>query len=262
MTDSLTPEQADLLRETNAAIDGCHICAQQGYVAISSPISRGAGRRRVMLVGQAPGRYEETRKRAFSGPAGRTLMRWFADIGLPEADVRDMFYISAVTRCFPGSAVGDHGGDRNPSPPERANCRPYLLREIAIIRPPVLVLIGGTAIKEVYGNAAKLSDLIGSTTTSTLGDLLQKLAVRATPRQRLLPLMAVEPDGGYSYPARDLPPVLLDPDAAAASVTIHHLPHPSGASTWLNDPDNRLLLRRSLDLLRDEFVQLGLIPPQ
>jgi uracil-DNA glycosylase len=127
---------------------------------------------RVLLVAQAPALTEVSTRLPFTGPAGKRLEGWFTEAGVSRGEI----YLSALARCFPGKAPG--GGDRVPSRAMIANCRPHLSREFELLRPEVVVPVGGLAVRE------------------------------------LLPL-----------------------------------PHPSGASTWLNVPENRGRLFRALAVL-------------
>ena len=229
------------LHELNREIEGCRRCAERGFVAIPRPIERGNGSRHIWLIGQAPGFGEGTRKLAFGGPAGRTLMRWFAQTGLTEDQVRDYFYLSAINKCYPGRANGG-GGDRNPTPTERALCRPFLLRELALLRPKVLILVGSTAIKEIYGDKLRLEEIIGQTRQMSLGELSERLTTRLTRSKEAVQGL---PPGGL-YGAFE-PTALLE---------VFHLPHPSGASTWLNFPQNKLLLEQTLAALKLRFATL------
>lgn len=216
----------------NAEMSACSICAEQGFTAITRPIDRGQGQQQIMVIGQAPGLHEGTRQVAFGGPAGRTLMRWFGTVGWSEEQVRCYTYLSAITKCYPGRTPKG-GGDRNPSLTERANCRPYLLRELLAVRPKIVILIGSTAIKEVYGDKLKLENIIGTSQPMTLGELYTRLQTRLIKSKRLqmaeLPSL---PDVDWQMP-----------------LEVFHLPHPSGASTWLNEPQNKALLYQSLNLL-------------
>lgn len=220
------------LAELNAEVDQCRLCAEQGYTAIPRPIDRGKGLKRIWLIGQAPGFGEGTRKVAFGGPAGRTLMRWFESIGLPEEEVRESFYLSAVSKCYPGRAPKG-GGDRNPTPAERMNCRPFLLRELRLLRPQIVILVGGTAIKELYGDKIRLDQIIGQERTMELGEIYKRFAERMVKSGRI-----------SSVP---LPPPAFNIHVTAE---VFHLPHPSGASTWLNYPENRALLNQALANLK------------
>lgn len=221
------------LAQLNLDVDNCRLCAEQGYTAIPRPLDRGKGLKRIWLVGQAPGYGEGQRRIAFGGPAGRTLMGWFASIGLPEEKVRQYFYLSAISKCYPGRDPKG-GGDRNPSPAERINCRPFLLRELVLVRPRLIILVGATAIKELYSDKIKLDQIIGQERSLTLGEVYQRFSQRLIKAGRAATIHQ--------------PPPTFNKDATA---TIFHLPHPSGASTWLNYPQNRALLEKTLRDLID-----------
>ena len=114
---------------------------------------------RIFLLGQAPGPHEARLGRPFAWTAGKTLFRWLAQAtGADEATVRDLVYISAVARGFPGKARG--GGDRVPTPEEIALWRPFIAREVAILRPALVVPVGRLAIGEVLGERP-LVEVIG-----------------------------------------------------------------------------------------------------
>ena len=100
----------------------------------------------MLLVGQAPGDREPQLGRPFAWTAGKQLFKWFEPLGLAEAEFRARVYMAAVCRCFPGKHP--KGGDRVPSPDEIANCRPWLQREIAILRPRLIVPVGRLAIEQ------------------------------------------------------------------------------------------------------------------
>lgn len=115
---------------------------------------------RVLLLGQAPGPHEARLGRPFAWTAGKTLFRWLLlATGAEEALLRERVYISAVVRCFPGKDKS--GGDRVPTAAECALWRPFLLREIAILRPRLLIPVGRLAIFEVLQAKAPLSSVVG-----------------------------------------------------------------------------------------------------
>jgi uracil-DNA glycosylase len=223
----------------NREIEGCRLCTERGYVAVSRPIEHGHGRKRIWLIGQAPGLSEGERKMAFAGPAGRTLMRWFATAGLSEEQVRDYFYLSAINKCYPGRAPKG-GGDRNPTPVERALCRPYLLREMALLQPRLVILVGSTSIKEVYGEKIRLEEIIGQRKVMTMGELHERLKIRLSKHKETAHHSHTSLHKGF------------DP---AAALEVFHLPHPSGASTWLNQPENRARLTLALADLKEKFKE-------
>jgi uracil-DNA glycosylase family 4 len=140
----------------------CRRCADAGYFIGSTPISTLNAGAVFMTVGQAPGRHEaEVTHLPFSGPAGRRLFRWLAQAGFDEAEFRATQAMVAITRCYPGPHPGGRG-DRVPSRAEQALCAPWLEAELALIRPKVLIPIGGLAISKFLGNDSTMTDLIGA----------------------------------------------------------------------------------------------------
>ncbi len=112
----------------------------------------------VMSIGQAPGIHEAKVMRPFGWTAGKTLFKWFEGIGLDEEAFRERVYMSAVCRCFPGK--NPKGGDRVPSDLEVANCSRWLMAEIRLLRPQLIILIGKLAISQFMA-AKKLDEVVG-----------------------------------------------------------------------------------------------------
>lgn len=113
----------------------------------------------VMLIGQAPGPRGPMLGRPFAWTAGKQLFKWFEPLGLDEQQFRERVYMAAVCRCFPGKH--GKGGDRVPSPAEIANCRPWLEREIELLRPQLILPVGKLAIAQ-FLPARPLVDVIGA----------------------------------------------------------------------------------------------------
>jgi uracil-DNA glycosylase family 4 len=179
---------------------GCRACAEAGYPLESPPVFEGRPGQRAMILGQAPGIVEGEERRPWRGRAGRTLRRW---LELGEEEFYATFYCCSVTRCYPGRHPSGRG-DRTPTPKELELCSFWLDWELRLLRPAVVVPVGGLAARRVLG-IRRLDDCIGS--RFELGDAV------AVP-----------------------------------------LPHPSGASGWLNAAENRLRLARALEHLRKELA--------
>ena len=113
---------------------------------------------KVYLVGQAPGPHEGKFGRPFAWTAGKTLFRWFEEIGVNEERFRTRAYIAAVCRCFPGKTK--QGTDRVPSPEETQNCSEWMAREIDMLRPSLIIPVGRLAIEQ-FLKPAPLIELIG-----------------------------------------------------------------------------------------------------
>jgi uracil-DNA glycosylase len=154
------------------------------------------------MYGQAPGVVEGAELRPWRGRAGRTLRSW---LELGEDEFYATFYCASVTRCYPGKAPSGRG-DRTPTPAERELCAFWRTWELRLLRPPLIVPVGGLAIRALLG-------------ISGLGDCVGE---------------RYELDGAAVVP----------------------LPHPSGASAWLNSPVNRELTARATRLVRAELARL------
>jgi len=180
------------LERLHARIRVCTRCVDAGLLKHARPIVAGSILDRIAIVGQAPGAVELSTGQPFSGRSGAELRRWLARAGIDEDHLP---YRTAITKCFPGkSAAG--GGDRRPSPAEIGLCAPWLEEELALLRPRVILLVGGLAIERFWGK------------------------------------MSLE--------------VAVGTSRRIEGVTYIALPHPSGASRWLNDARHRLLLTRAL----------------
>ncbi len=112
----------------------------------------------IMLIGEAPGRYEDQQGRPFVGPAGKFLDELLALINLK----REQVYITNVIKTRPPV-------NRDPLPQEILNCRPWLDRQIELIRPKMIVTLGrysmalffpGKSIGRVHGTAQKRDGII------------------------------------------------------------------------------------------------------
>lgn len=181
-------------------------------VAVPRPIVTSVQRKRVMLIGQAPGLTEYEVGKPFQGSAGQSIRSVFAEAGVPLEDFDELVYSTGVIKCFPGSKLTERGGrtrreDVTPSPRMIRNCQPFLGRQVALVDPKVIVLLG------------------------------------------VLPLISYLKQTGRTAAQAKLKNFVGCQEAWAGRSVIF-LPHTSGASTWFNDPQNTALLRQAKDLLR------------
>ena len=139
-----------LLEEHAVSLSACRRCTFHDPSIL--PVVSSSREPLAMLIGQAPGKTEVIDRRPFAGRAGKTLFRWFAEVGIAESVARRRIYISAITRCFPGPSPSGRG-DRVPSPLEMSNCSSWLDDEIAVIKPRVMILVGRLAIQRFLGEA-------------------------------------------------------------------------------------------------------------
>lgn len=131
-------QSLDELGAILARFDGCALKA----TAKNLCFYRGAARAPVMWIGEAPGREEDLEGKPFVGRAGQLLDRMLRSIGLGESDV----HITNIVYWRPP-------GNRTPTPQEAQICRPFLFRQIELVEPEILVLLGNAAAKHVLGIA-------------------------------------------------------------------------------------------------------------
>ena len=112
---------------------------------------------RAYIYGQAPGIVEGVEGRPWRGRAGQTLRRW---LELDEDEFYATFYCASVTRCYPGRAPSGEG-DRTPTPRERELCSFWFDWELRLLRPDLIVPVGGLAIRRLLGFTS-LDACIGS----------------------------------------------------------------------------------------------------
>ncbi|HEX8175451.1 MAG TPA: uracil-DNA glycosylase [Pyrinomonadaceae bacterium] len=125
----------------------CPLCCQGRTNIVNSEGNR---KSRLMFVGEAPGADEDASGRPFVGRAGQLLNKIIEAIGLSREDV----FIGNVNRCRPPQ-------NRTPTSQEAAICKPFLLREIAIVRPDVIVVLGNTAMKNLLDTKEGITKLRG-----------------------------------------------------------------------------------------------------
>lgn len=136
---------------------GCRACAEAGFPLESRPVLEGHLGQRAYMYGQAPGVVEGEERRPWRGRAGQTLRRW---LDLEEEEFYATFYCASVTRCYPGRAPSG-SGDRVPTPRERELCSFWFDWELRLLRPDLIVAVGGLAVRRFLPRLG-LSDCIGT----------------------------------------------------------------------------------------------------
>jgi DNA polymerase len=117
----------------------------------------GVGHRRArwMLVGEAPGADEDARGEPFVGQAGKLLDNMLVAVGLTrQGETPQSVFITNVLKCRPP-------GNRNPEPAEVALCEPFLLRQVALVQPELLLVMGRFAAQALLRTDATIASLRG-----------------------------------------------------------------------------------------------------
>jgi uracil-DNA glycosylase family 4 len=184
----------------------CRACLEAGFQIESWPVRAPFHGQRAYLFGQAPGIVEGEERLPWGGRDGQEMRR---GLGLEGDQLYERFYCASVTRCYPGRPASGRG-DRTPTPREQDLCQFWRDWELELLRPDLIVTVGGLALKRLLG-IATLTDAIGKSFT--------------------LP--------------HDLGDAIVIP-----------LPHPSGASGWLNEQANRARLGKALTHVKRELARL------
>jgi uracil-DNA glycosylase len=137
-------------------LDRCRSCAEAGYPLESLPVRAPLAGQRAYMFGQAPGVVEGEERLPWRGRAGRTLRRW---LDMDEERFYATFYCASVTRCYPGRAASGRG-DRTPTPREQELCAFWRRWELELLRPQLVVAVGGLAIRALLGRSS-LTESIG-----------------------------------------------------------------------------------------------------
>ena len=132
-----------------AAVAGCQAC---GLAATRKNTVFGVGdqQARWMVIGEAPGADEDERGEPFVGAAGQLLDKMLLAIDLPRASV----FIANMLKCRPP-------GNRDPQPQELASCRSYLLRQVALVQPSLVLVVGRVAAQNLLQTTQSLAQLRG-----------------------------------------------------------------------------------------------------
>jgi DNA polymerase len=126
----------ETLRNILDRFEGCALRATASRLVFGD----GNPAARVMLIGEAPGREEDLEGRPFVGRSGKLLDRMLAAIGLDRSSV----YIANIVPWRPP-------GNRTPTPQETAICLPFILRQIELVNPDILVCLGNPSTQTLLG---------------------------------------------------------------------------------------------------------------
>jgi uracil-DNA glycosylase family 4 len=143
----------DSLEKIAAEVTGCPLCKLARTRKNAVP-GEGQLAAKIMFIGEAPGRSEDEKGRPFVGAAGRILDEMLGKAGIERSQV----FITNVVKCRPPN-------NRVPEDDEAAACRPYLDRQVALIRPRIICILGRTAYSSLLG---------GGSITANRGKIIEK----------------------------------------------------------------------------------------
>ena len=145
--------QNDSLERIASEVIGCPLCKLSRTRKNAVP-GQGQVSAKIMFIGEAPGKNEDLKGKPFVGAAGRILDQAMEKAGID----RSMVFITNVVKCRPPS-------NRIPDKDERIACRPYLKRQISLISPKIICILGNTAYSSILG---------GKSITASRGKIVKK----------------------------------------------------------------------------------------
>jgi len=148
--------KADLLFAVRERVSACTKCAHLACSRTQTVFGVGNPDADLMFIGEAPGADEDQQGEPFVGRAGQLLTRILKAMNFAREDV----YIANILKCRPDMPARSFG-NRPPTPIEMQTCRPYLLEQIDIIQPSVLVALGAVAVEGLLGTRAAMREMRG-----------------------------------------------------------------------------------------------------
>ncbi len=154
----------DALRQAAAACRGCHLHRH----ATQTVFGEGRVGSRLMFVGEMAGDREDREGRPFVGPAGRELAAALEAVGIDRAEA----YVTNVVKHFSFAERGRRRIHQTPKRFEIDACRPWLDEELRVVKPEVLVTLGATAAKALFGSPFRVTRERGRPVESPLAPLV------------------------------------------------------------------------------------------
>lgn len=139
--------ELDKVKDKCLKCQKCDLCKTRTNIVFSA----GVPNNKLMLIGEAPGYYEDQKGEPFVGKAGQLLDKIFASVGLSrQKDV----YICNTIKCRPPE-------NRDPLPEEKAACREFLDAQIEILKPRIILLCGRVAVNSILGTSQGITKIRG-----------------------------------------------------------------------------------------------------
>jgi uracil-DNA glycosylase len=144
-----SPERHARLTVLAETVKGCTRCALHA-ARTQTVFARGNGSSGLCFVGEGPGADEDAQGFPFVGAAGQLLDRMIAAMGIERDDV----YVCNIVKCRPPK-------NRTPEPEEMSACMPYLVEQLSLVEPQVIVALGKTAVQGLFGSAEGITRIRG-----------------------------------------------------------------------------------------------------
>src|ERR1700751_610368 len=149
-------DKAELLGSVRERVRACKKCAHLACSRTQTVFGVGNPDADLMFIGEAPGADEDQQGEPFVGRAGQLLTKILRAMNFAREDV----YIANILKCRPDTPPGSFG-NRAPTQTEMQTCRPYLVEQIEIIQPRVLVALGAVAVEGLLGTRGTMRELRG-----------------------------------------------------------------------------------------------------
>ncbi|WP_017661618.1 uracil-DNA glycosylase [Baaleninema simplex] len=152
-TDASVPVPQGTYPDLDALANHCNQCQRCGLAATRTHavVSRGNPAADLVVIGEGPGQHEDEKGLPFVGRSGELLEKIFASVNLSS---EDDIYICNVVKCRPPK-------NRNPNPDEIEACKPYLLEQIRLVDPKIVLLTGAVAVKSVLNEKRGITKIRG-----------------------------------------------------------------------------------------------------
>ncbi|HEX5481572.1 MAG TPA: UdgX family uracil-DNA binding protein [Terriglobia bacterium] len=144
------------------AAAGCRACDLY-RTGTQTVFGEGPAKARIMFIGEMAGDAEDREGKPFVGPAGKLFDQLLAEAGIDRKET----YVTNVVKHFKWEPRGKRRIHKTPNAREIAACRPWLEAEIAQVRPQVIVCLGATAAKVIFGKDFRVSEQRGKPVPST-----------------------------------------------------------------------------------------------
>lgn len=148
--------KAELLSAIQERVRACSKCAHLACSRTQTVFGVGKPDADLMFIGEAPGADEDRQGEPFVGRAGQLLTKIIKAMNFAREEV----YIANILKCRPDTPAAAFG-NRAPTPAEMQTCRPFLVEQIEIIRPSVLVALGAVAVEGLLGTRGTMRELRG-----------------------------------------------------------------------------------------------------